>query len=85
MALLSSVLTKLNAHETTFNYYLASVDMPLSLLLLLTLICGALFGLLLTIGMMLSERTEKNRLRHTLKLRDEEIRNLRDIPIRGRH
>lgn len=85
MALVSSVLTKLNSHETTFNYYIASVELPLASLLLLTLVCGALFGLLLTIGMMLSERVEKRRLRRTLELRDKEIRNLREIPIKGRH
>ncbi len=85
MAIVSSMLTKLNSHETTFNYYIASVDIPLALLLLLTLVCGALLGLLLTLGMTLSERAEKRRLRRTLQLRDKEIRNLREIPIKGRH
>ena len=85
MALVSSVLTKLNSDEITFNYYIDSADIPLALLLLLTLICGALLGLLLTLGMALSGHAEKRRLRHTLQLRDKEIRNLREIPIKGRH
>lgn len=85
IALFSSVLTRLNAQPVAFHYYLGSIEMPLAWLLLIVLCCGALFGLLMTLSLALTTRAEKRRLRHTLQLREQEIRNLRDIPIKGRH
>ncbi len=85
LALISSVLTRLNLEPVTFNYYFASVDLSLAMLLMVVFICGALVGLMLTLGMSLSARSERRRLQRTLQLREQEIRNLRDIPIKGKH
>ena len=85
LAVCGSILTQLNAEPVTFNYYFGSIDLPLTLLLSLVLSCGALLGLLFTLGMTLSARSGKRRLHRTLQLREQEIRNLREIPIKGRH
>ena len=85
LALITSVLTRLNLETVTFNYYFGLLDFSLSGLLIVAFVSGALMGLLLTIGMSLSSRLEKRRLHRTLRLREQEIRNLRDIPIKGKH
>lgn len=85
LAVFGSVLTRLNITAVNFDYYFGSIEISLALLLLLVFACGALVGLLLTLGMTLSARVEKRRLQRTLQLRDQEIRNLREIPIKGRH
>lgn len=85
IALLGSILTRLNTNPVVFNYYFGSTEISLALLLLAVISCGALFGLFVTLAMTLSAHTEKRRLLRTLKLREQEIRNLRDIPIKGRH
>jgi uncharacterized membrane protein YciS (DUF1049 family) len=85
IALSASILTQLNLEQVEFHYYFGDVATSLSVLLLLTFFCGALFGLLLTAGLAISARSEKRQLSRRLQLREQEIRNLREIPIKGRH
>lgn len=85
LALLATVLTQLNISQVEFNYYFGSTQLPLSLLLLLAITAGALLGLIMTAGIALSAMGEKRRLKQRLQLREQEIRNLREIPIKGRH
>lgn len=85
LALLATVLTQLNISQVEFNYYFGSTQLPLSLLLLLAITTGALLGLIMTAGIALSAMGEKRRLKQRLQLREQEIRNLREIPIKGRH
>lgn len=85
LALLATVMTQLNISQVEFNYYFGSIQLSLSLLLLLAISVGALLGLIMTAGIALSAMGEKRRLKQRLKLREQEIRNLREIPIKGRH
>ena len=85
IAICGSVLTELNVESVDFHYYFGSVEISLALLILLALCCGALLGLLLTLGIAFSARGEKRRLSRKLQLREQEIRNLREIPIKGHH
>lgn len=85
IAVIGSVVTRLNNESVSFHYYFGSIEIGLSLLLLAVLATGALFGLLLTFGLSLSAHARMRRLQRTLRLREQEIRNLRDIPIKGRH
>jgi putative membrane protein len=80
-----SVLARLNFEPVNLHYYFGSAEIPLALLLVMVLVCGALMGLLMTLSMILSARIGNRRLRRQLQLREQEIRNLRDIPIKGRH
>ena len=83
LAVVGSVLAYLNAEVVAFNYYFSTVELPLAVLLFLALTAGALSGVLLSLGVVLNARREKARLRHRLKLCEQEIKNLRDIPIKG--
>jgi putative membrane protein len=85
LLLLGSVLTSLNSAPVIFHYYFGSAEIPLALLLMLVLACGSLLGLVMTLSLVLSAHAEKRRVRRTLQLREQEIRNLREIPIKGRH
>ncbi len=85
IAISGSVLTKLNVESVDLHYYFGSIEISLALLIMLALCCGALLGLLLTLGMTLTARAEKRRLSRKLQLREQEIRNLREIPIKGHH
>lgn len=85
LAIATSVMIRLNLEPVIFNYYFGSLELPLSLLIIIALTSGTVVGLVLTIGLALSTRAERRRLRRTLHLREQEIRNLRDIPIKDRH
>jgi uncharacterized integral membrane protein len=85
LAIISSVLTRLNLETVTFNYYFATLQLSLALLLFFALLSGALLGFIFTISLAISTRAERRTLRRTLQLREQEIRNLRNIPIKDRH
>jgi putative membrane protein len=82
-AIIGVVLANLNAGEVSFNYYFSSITLPLAVLLFLVLSTGALAGVLLSLGMVLTVRNEKVRINRRLKMCEQEIKNLREIPIKG--
>lgn len=82
---LAGVLASLNASTIFFDYYLSSVEMPLAVLLFAAFALGAFFGLIFSISMVIGSINEKRRLRKQLALCKQEIRNLRDIPIKDRY
>ena len=81
--LLAAVMAFLNASTVHFNYYLATLELPLALLLLIAFALGSLFSLTVCLGMFLTSSLERRRLRKQLNLAQQEVRNLRDIPIKG--
>jgi len=83
LAIIGSVLANLNAAEVTFNFYFSSFTLPLALLLLLGLMLGALAGVLFSLGMVIHARRDRAHLRRRLEVCEQEIKNLRDIPIKG--
>jgi putative membrane protein len=72
----------LNADPVSVNYYVGQLDVPLSLLLVSALAVGALFGSLVGVGRVLRVRREMARLRRETRATEEEVRNLRALPLR---
>jgi uncharacterized membrane protein YciS (DUF1049 family) len=58
---------------------------PLSLVVGVSLIAGAIIGLLASLVMLLRAKTEVARLKRLVKLNEKEIMNLRSIPIKDSH
>jgi len=83
IALVGAVVATLNADEISFNYYFSTITLPLAVLLFLTLCTGALAGVLLTLGMVLKARKSKAQIHKRLKMCEQEVKNLREIPIKG--
>jgi len=75
----------LNSVSVSLNYYIGTVHGPLSLVIMITLILGAVLGLLASTGALMRQKREISRLRRKNELCEQEIRNLRQIPIRDRH
>jgi len=81
----TTVLTRHNADTVPFDYYFGNVDLPLIVLLFAAFVAGALLALFLTLAIAFVSRRESARLRRRLHLCEQEIKNLRDIPIKGQH
>ncbi|VAX12296.1 hypothetical protein MNBD_GAMMA24-474 [hydrothermal vent metagenome] len=75
----------LNAEAVEFNYYFASRQIPLSLILVLAMFSGAVLGVLASTGVIVSLKREVAKLRKSSKLAEKEITNLRAIPIKDKH
>lgn len=83
--LLVLLFTLLNAEPVSLNYYLGKIEQPLALILVVTFVAGALIGLLSSVVVILSSRHEVSRLRKQIKQTEQEVLNLRSIPIKDKH
>lgn len=82
LAALGLGFTVLNAEQVRLNYYFGQAELPLALVIVGTLVVGALLGLLAATWMLLARKHENRRLRRRLKLAEQEIHNLRELPVR---
>jgi len=83
--LLVLLFTLLNAEPVSLNYYLGQVEQPLALILVVSFVGGALIGLLSSVVVILSSRREVSKLRKQIKSTEQEVTNLRSIPIKDKH
>lgn len=72
----------LNATPAELDFYFGAVTLPLSLLLVLSLIVGALIGLLAAGAVMVGRRRELGRTRRQLHDAEKELRELRRLPLK---
>lgn len=75
----------LNAHTVVVDYYAGNSTLSLPLLLLITLVLGAILGILAMIPIMLKNKQATRRLKHKVKQIEQEVNNLRSIPIKEAH
>ena len=83
VAVLGLAFAVLNAGQVELNYSLGVWQAPLSLILVLAFTLGAMFGVIACLGMLFAAKREHRRLRKVLKLSEQEVTNLRNIPIRN--
>lgn len=76
--------TVLNPQQVTLNYLLGSLQLPLALLVVLMLALGAVLGLLVAGFMLLRLKRENRRLRRGTRLAEQEVANLRSLPVKDR-
>lgn len=75
----------LNPDLVPINYYLGQKTMPLSILLVIDFVLGSLLGLLVSMGILVKLKIKNYQLRQQLKHSEQEIDNLRAIPLQDRH
>ena len=75
----------LNAESVQLNYYLGSIHLPLSLVLVMAMIVGALLGIFASLSLIIGSRRNATKLKHTVEVAEKEIVNLRNIPIKDEH
>lgn len=75
----------MNAAPVHLDYYFSSVDAPLSLIVVIAITVGACMGVLSMVGIVLRQRREIGKLRKSVKLAEQEVTNLRTMPLRDNH
>jgi len=70
-----------NDTMVTINYYLSTVDVSLSVVVIASLLIGALLGMVTSLGMIVPLRRERSKLKKTVKTAEQEVSNLRSIPL----
>ena len=82
LVLLGLAFAVINSKPVELNYFLATREVPLALTLVLTLAFGALVGILFSLGMVIRLKRETLRLRRQVQLAEQEVMNLRNIPLK---
>jgi uncharacterized membrane protein YciS (DUF1049 family) len=72
----------LNADGVIVNYYIGEKQVPLSLLLLLTLGIGLLIGVLSMVIPLIKLKHKNVKIQKKLKQAQKEVENLRAIPVK---
>ncbi len=75
----------LNAEPVVISYFFGSRKIQLSLLLVLTLGCGALIGLFICLFPYLNLKRKNTKLRKRVQVAEKEVENLRAIPLKDEH
>lgn len=82
VVLLGLSFAVLNAEPVQVQYYLGEARIPLSLAMVLSLIVGAILGVLATFGLVMRQRREIARLRRSGNDARKELEELRKLPLR---
>jgi putative membrane protein len=80
--LVGLTFASLNSSIVSFNYYLGTKEVALSLLLVFAFGFGICLGLLVAVFPWLRAKTEAMRVKSRLKVVEKEVENLRSIPIK---
>ncbi len=83
LALIGVLFARLNAGAVVFDFYFSQFHTSLAFLLYITLALGILLGVSISLHLALRAKRETSRLRKRLALSEQEVKNLREIPIKG--
>ncbi|OGT33225.1 MAG: hypothetical protein A2W28_00300 [Gammaproteobacteria bacterium RBG_16_51_14] len=73
-----------NDQLVELNYYVNTVPVSFSLVIVLTLCVGAILGVLASLPALLKLKHENAKLVRQVKMTEKEINNLRVIPVRDK-
>ena len=85
LVLLGLAFAVVNSKPVELNYFLASREVPLAMVLVLTLILGALMGIVFSLGLVIRLKRETLRLRRRIQQTEQEVVNLRTMPLKDAH
>ena len=71
-----------NDQLVNLNYYMGSIELPVSQLVISSLLVGALLGILASLTFVAKLKRENARLARLVRVTEEEVNNLRAIPIK---
>ncbi len=81
LAALAIVFTALNPQAVTIDLSFRQFTLPLSLVIILSVFCGVLLGLVANLPGALGRRRHIGRLRRQLAQAEEELSRLRKLPV----
>ena len=75
----------LNASSVQVNFYFKTLNIPISVLMIVMLGAGMLVGYFLFLCRYWRLKAELRKIKNQLKLTEKEIKNLRAIPLQDQH
>lgn len=85
VALFTLTLAAFNMHSVTFDLYFYRADWPLFVIMLVFFATGVILSILVMSGRYLVMRSREAGLKKRVKSLEQEVQNLRNIPIKDTH
>jgi uncharacterized integral membrane protein len=79
------IFTVFNAEQVPVNLYFVHYTLPLATVVFVAIFLGALIGIMLSFGALLRKNSEMSRLKKRFSSLEQEVDNLRKIPIKDSH
>lgn len=83
--LIAIVFASLNSHTIILDYYFGKVSLYFPLLILIGLVIGAVLGMFAMMAWVIKIKGANRKLRQRIKRTEQEVKNLRTIPIKDTH
>lgn len=80
--IVAAAFAALNDQVINLNYFIGEVESRLTFVIISSFFLGMLFCFLLLIGLILKGRMERRRMRQELRLKNQELTNLRELPVK---
>jgi len=83
--LIVASFTALNSYSVEVHYYLGTINLYLPLVLIVTLLAGALLGVACMVPPWVRANKKTRKHKHKLKQVEQELNNLRTMPAKEAH
>ena len=81
--LLGVIFTLLNQDSVKINFHLSQFELPLAVIIIIAIMLGVVLSVIVCYGSTLKHRVEIRGLRKKISLLEQEIQNLRKMPLKG--
>lgn len=85
LVLLIFIFTLENLAPITINFLVQNVQLPLGVTMLISFVIGALIGVLFSISLVLKNKSRAKSLAKKVAIAEQEVANLRQLPIKSSH
>ena len=82
---IGTAFSAINLDPVAINYYLGSISIPLSIMIILSLVSGIIIGAIAIYITSLRLCYENSRLQKKLSIAEQEVNSLRILPIKDTH
>ncbi|MDX1335794.1 MAG: LapA family protein [Gammaproteobacteria bacterium] len=79
------IFTVFNAEQVPVNLYFVQYSLPMATVVFVAIFIGVLIGILLSFGALIRKHSEMVRLKKRFASLEQEVDNLRKIPIKDSH
>ena len=79
---IAAAFAALNEQVINLNYFIGQLESKLTYVIIFSFLIGMIFSFLMVSVYLLKQRLETRRLRNTLRLKTQELSNLRQIPLK---
>ena len=82
LAVMGLSFAVLNSQPVSLNYYFGEREIPLSMIVVVSLAAGALIGVLVSAGLILKLKAKVGHLRRKLRDAEKDMDRLRILPVK---